>query len=48
MGFHTQTLENQSLQGEISINSGFADNADITDIISNAEEKEEAPEFVEI
>ena len=43
-----QTLENQSLQAETGVNSGFADNADITDIISNAEEKEEAPEFVEI
>lgn len=43
-----QTLKNQSLQAETFINSGFADNADITDIIPNAEGKEEAPEFVEI
>ncbi|MFH1628480.1 MAG: DUF3987 domain-containing protein [Pseudomonadota bacterium] len=43
-----QTLKNQSLQAETGIISGFADNADITDIIPKIEEKEKPPEFIEI
>jgi len=44
-----QTLKNECLQAETGVNKGFADNADITDIVSNADENfDEPPEYVEI
>jgi len=44
-----QTFKRQSLQAETSANRGFADNADITDIVSNVNENsEDVPEMITI